>query len=68
MKKLIIIGGFALSFSMISCGGSNESAAAISEEEKTEIIELEEETKKLEEKKADIDASTKELEELLEEL
>lgn len=68
MKKLIIIGSFALSISMISCGGSNESTETLSDEEKTEILELEAETKKLEKKKEDIDSSTKELEELLEEL
>lgn len=68
MKKIIVLGGFALSFLMVSCGGSDESATTISETEKAEIIKLEEETKKLEEQKADIDASTKELEELLEEL
>jgi hypothetical protein len=68
MKKIIILGSFALSFLMIGCGGSDESTETISEEEKTEILELEIETEKLEEKQADIDASTKELEELLEEL
>jgi len=68
MKKLIILGSLTLSCFVMSCGSSNESAETISEEEKVEIIELETETKKLEEKKADIDASTKELEELLEEL
>lgn len=68
MKKLIILGSLTLSCFMMSCGGSNESATSISEEEKVEIIELESETKKLEEQQADIDASTKELEELLEEL
>jgi len=66
MKKLIILGCFALSFFMMSCGG--ETTETISEEEKTEVIELEAETKKLEEKQADLDASTKELEALLEEL
>jgi hypothetical protein len=68
MKKIIVLGGFALSFLMVSCGGSGESTEAITEEEKTEIIELETETEKLEEKRVDIDVSTKELEDLLEEL
>lgn len=68
MKKSIILGIFALSFLMVSCGGSGEATETISEEAKTEIVELEAETEKLEEKKADIDASTEELEQLLEEL
>jgi hypothetical protein len=68
MKNIIILGSFALSFLMVSCGGSGESTETITEEEKTEIIELETETEKLEAKQADIDASTKELEDLLDEL
>jgi len=68
MKKSIILGSVALSFLMISCGDSVESGETISEEAKTEIIELETETEALEAKRADIDASTKELETLLEDL
>ena len=65
---MIILGSFVLSFLIMGCGNSDEPIETISEEAKIEIVELEKETEKLEEQQADIEASTKELEALLEEL
>lgn len=67
MKKLIFP-GILIVFFLTSCGNSEESSQLISEAEKIEILKFETATKILEAKKEEIEISTKEVEELLEEL
>lgn len=67
MKKSILLGGLMVFF-LMSCGDSGESSQLISEAEKIEILKLETATKIVEAKIEEIEMSTKEVQELLEEL